>query len=252
MVLATRVTTHRFDPAESVLQVTFHLAPGLAPTCTVTGRLQGPFHRFADSVQIAYKPRPVSVGDPDRVVVQFVVPEPNLWSPATPYLYKGTLTLQQDDRLIATCMVSTGLRGLKLTSDGLRINGESTPLQALRISAMPELARLLELRAQGWNVLVGEGVAPIDLLNRADDLGFLTVFRGREFSSTEVEDWLEHPSFLGIVLEGMAPLEDSLIRHRRGRGYLIGVEGDHARVEAADLVLGSTRPEVPKPRLLLA
>lgn len=81
-VRSVTVEQTKVTPAEAVVTVRVE-ADG-----PVRGKLVGPFLPGVTTVAVAYPFRPT--GD-NPLTLTAVVPEPNLWTPATPFRYDGTV-----------------------------------------------------------------------------------------------------------------------------------------------------------------
>jgi hypothetical protein len=78
----------RVSPAEAVLLVHVELDAPL-PGAEVRGKLVGPRCPGVSTVEIAYPLRPLPATSDTALSLRAVVPEPNLWTAATPYRYDG-------------------------------------------------------------------------------------------------------------------------------------------------------------------
>ena len=119
-------------PAEAEVHVA--VVPERLDTRTeARGRLMGPQCRYASTVEVAYHLRPLLVptGRP-AIGLRAVIPEANLWSPETPYLYYGPVELYQDGARCDVVTVRHGLRACSVGPRGLRVNGRLTPLLGRR------------------------------------------------------------------------------------------------------------------------
>jgi hypothetical protein len=79
----------RVTPAEAVVVVRVEL-DGPPAGADLRGKLVGPRRPGATTVEVAYPLRPAD-GDPPTL--RAVIPEPNLWTPAAPFRYDGTVEL---------------------------------------------------------------------------------------------------------------------------------------------------------------
>jgi hypothetical protein len=105
----------RVSPAEADLLVIVE-ADRVDTGTELRGTLIGPKCPGVETVQIAYKLR--SAQRPDQphnsLAGRIVIPEPNLWTSETPFIYDGTVELWQDgercdNRAISTLFKQTSL-----------------------------------------------------------------------------------------------------------------------------------------------
>ena len=84
----------------------------VTPTTEVRGRLVGPRCRGVTTIEVAYPLRPFA-RQPDGVPPlsrRVVIPEPSLWEPEQPYLYRAVVELWEDGRLCDRAEFDYGLR----------------------------------------------------------------------------------------------------------------------------------------------
>src|SRR5438067_11144327 len=107
----TKLEIRRLSPAEAEVWVTAVLDT-VPPATELRGKLTGPHCPGVTTIELAYPLRPLSswTGAPGNVlVVRVIVPEPNLWTPETPFVYHGKLELWQDGQCCDTATVFVGL-----------------------------------------------------------------------------------------------------------------------------------------------
>lgn len=94
------VQQKRLSPAEAELWVLVHL-PMIGPTTQLRGSISGPFCANAQTIQVAYSLKPIKPpGFADNVMVgRILIPEPNLWTAETPFIYDGKVELWVDGKL---------------------------------------------------------------------------------------------------------------------------------------------------------
>src|SRR5262245_21059849 len=91
-IRSVQMRIRRLDPAEAEVQ--FHVVvdrrdEGLG----LNGRLVGPRCLYASTVEVAYPFRDEPRGEPNRLSTRAIIPEPNPWEPACPFLYEAILEL---------------------------------------------------------------------------------------------------------------------------------------------------------------
>jgi hypothetical protein len=167
------VLTTRFDPAEAEVSIT--VAPQHpAENLSLRGRLMGPRSPHVETIEIAYylQPAPSSA---DLLRVRVVIPEANLWSPQTPFLYEGPVELWSGEERVDQQQVVHGLRHAVLGRKGLRLNGHPFHIHGVTANTLAdEVAQ--RLRNAGCNLLVAKvGLESASVWEKAERLGFLVL-----------------------------------------------------------------------------
>ncbi len=179
--------------------------------------------------------------DRQQVRLSCALPQPALWSPATPNLYALRAVLVQSDTLVDEVWQETGLRKVEIAGSELRLNGAPLVLRGATwmeaynqhslLLAMDELNHLLAAAQQlGLNALRVTGHPPHPLLpSLCDRAGILLLeelplyylteahFRQPNFSplvQAQAREMIErdsaHPSVLAWGLGALAaPLSES-------------------------------------------
>jgi hypothetical protein len=86
----------------------------VTPATELRGRLMGPRCPGVSTIEIAYPLRPLSA-EGNTLTARVLIPEPNLWTEATPFVYEGPVELWQDGQCCDATRVTVGL---KLGSEG--------------------------------------------------------------------------------------------------------------------------------------
>ena len=76
-------------------------------------------------------PEELAAGAGREIVQEFRVPNPGLWSPKSPYLYKVRSEVLANDKRIDLEQTRIGIRRIQITADGFRINGEKMFLRGV-------------------------------------------------------------------------------------------------------------------------
>jgi hypothetical protein len=94
------VQQQRLSSAESVLWIIVHVE-AIGSKTLLCGCLVGPRCTGVETVQINYPIRQIYPdGYADNVLVgRIVIPEPNLWTSTTPFIYEGNVELWHDGAL---------------------------------------------------------------------------------------------------------------------------------------------------------
>jgi hypothetical protein len=111
-IRTTSLQLHRLSPAVAEVWAVVELEE-VTPTTELRGKLVGPRCPGVSTIEVAYPfrslARPISQ-DPNTLKVQAVIPEPNLWTETTPFIYEGTVELWQQGERQDTARVSIGLK----------------------------------------------------------------------------------------------------------------------------------------------
>lgn len=96
-ILDVKLATRRADAAEAEIWISATVEQK-NPTTQLRGRLVGPKCPGVSTVEVAYPlrsfPRPPA--DLPGLVARVVIPEPNLWEPACPFVYDGVVELWEE------------------------------------------------------------------------------------------------------------------------------------------------------------
>jgi len=103
---SVEIRHHVLNPMEAELHVYFALTRPLEGA-ELRGRLHGPICPGTDTVQIAYPIKKMHhpKADGHVVVGRIVIPEPSLWDPITPFVYRGFLEIWKGQGLLAKVRV---------------------------------------------------------------------------------------------------------------------------------------------------
>jgi beta-galactosidase/beta-glucuronidase len=95
------VQQKRLSPAEAELWVHVRVA-AIGPTTQIRGSLTGPLCQSVQTIQIAYPVRCIKPpGHSDNEIIgRVLIPEPNLWSAETPFVYEGNVELWDEGKLV--------------------------------------------------------------------------------------------------------------------------------------------------------
>ncbi|HYT95227.1 MAG TPA: hypothetical protein VEL76_41300 [Gemmataceae bacterium] len=112
---SVQIQQHRLSPMEADLRIIVEVDE---PTgAELRGRVHGPKCPGTETIQLAYPLRPVatSEGAADQfLAARVVIPEPNLWTQETPFVYEAVVELWRNGRQIDSM---THTFGLSLRSD---------------------------------------------------------------------------------------------------------------------------------------
>jgi hypothetical protein len=111
-ILNSSVEVRRLSSAEAELWVAVAVETVAADT-ELRGRFIGPRCPGVSTVEVAYPLRPIQSPaslPPNTLLARAFIPEPNLWTEATPYIYEGRLELWQEGTLVETAAVIVGLK----------------------------------------------------------------------------------------------------------------------------------------------
>jgi hypothetical protein len=118
------------------------------------------------------------------------IPNPLLWSPADPQLYRATLTLLRDGAVVDSKSVVFGVRSLGIDGPKITLNGEAIPIKAAEDAGYETVTflrpggllgsdkKVKALKELGFNAIVIPGrLAPRSLIEKANELGLLVIAR---------------------------------------------------------------------------
>jgi hypothetical protein len=176
----------------------------ITPATRLRGRLMGPGCQFASTVEVAYALRPIpspTDAGANELAARVVIPEGSLWDPQSPFLYGGPVELWEGDNRAGVVRVRHGLRRLQFGSRGLIVNGQPLAIRARALDDACSDEEALQLRREGYNVLVAPvRAATVSLWDTGDRFGFLLAGR---VDATDAESLdriaklRRHPSSLG-------------------------------------------------------
>jgi hypothetical protein len=212
-ILDAVVLNHRLDPIETELRIFVKTAQLTAAT-EIRGKLVGPRSVFASTVEIAYPMR--EIARTDHIELRVLIPEPNWWSPQSPFLYAGALELLQDGVVCDRLPISYGIRTVQLTTKGLRLNGKPISVRGRIVNPAIAEAGAAKLRDGGINTLiVRAGDDALAWSEFADRLGFFVIGTADNYAAFahSRHDLAAHPSTLGWIfnrfdLQAGAPDDD--------------------------------------------
>lgn len=78
-------------------------------TTELCGRLHGPRCPGVTTVEVAYHLQAM-VGAANTLIARVVIPEPNLWTDQTPFVYEGAVELWEEGQCRDRAAVSIGLK----------------------------------------------------------------------------------------------------------------------------------------------
>jgi len=229
------------------------------PATEIRGQLVGPTSPFATTVEVAYplQPFPKLPEGLPLLARRIVIPEPSLWSPEQPFLYRGAVEVWENGSCLERRLIRHGLRSARLGIDGLIWNGQRLLLTAWDRPELTE-SELRDLRRGGVNALLLDPNAGT-IWEAAERFGFVVIGKlgatlpadSEHSQSVACLGWLTPAKWLGRndVIEWIK------ITHRVHRRY-VGVELDSVReIELPDEISFVAGPsELPttlnRPRLL--
>jgi hypothetical protein len=106
------VELRRVSPAEADVWVKAEL-DAVTPTTELRGKLVGPRCPGVTTIELAYPFRPppsAPAAGANTLAARVVIPEPNLWTDQTPFVYEGSLELWEEGERCDTSPVTVRLR----------------------------------------------------------------------------------------------------------------------------------------------
>jgi hypothetical protein len=239
-IKSVALSKRRLDPIEAEIWIT--VDPEEVTTSTeVRGRLVGPRSPYGNTVEVAYPLRELANGSGSigirGITLQAVIPEPNLWHPATPFVYDGLVELWQDGKCVDRAEIRQGLRSLRLGARGPRLNDKPIMLLGTaRADTLKEDAAKLR-RSQCNAILAPISSESPSLWRTAEELGFFAIGEVKSSSAAKHAAVLAtggqgrkipYASMLGWLLTEAA-LRDELIGTAdiellSSNGGIVGVE----------------------------
>ena len=229
------ISTLRVDPIEADIGI--HVVPDtLFSDTQVRARFVGPACLYSSTVEVAYSVREHSrdydpTGIPHlkvpgipHITLRAIIPEPCLWDPESPFLYRGTFELCQGDKLVDRQTLDYGIRRVQLGPKELTCNGRPIILHGLEWKDYSsEQARALH--QAGFNTLLVPALEESGW-DLADRFGFLVLGRIQDpLDVAKSKNQKKHASNLGWVLN------EELLNHPIIQatgvsflGQLVGVE----------------------------
>jgi hypothetical protein len=108
----TTVEVRRLSAAEAEIWVTAEV-DRVTDATELQGKITGPRCPGVTTVEVAYPFRrpPRAAAEPtNRLAARVVIPEPNLWTKETPFMYEGRLELWQDAQRVDSTPLAVGLK----------------------------------------------------------------------------------------------------------------------------------------------
>ena len=107
----SRIKIRRLSPAEAEVWIVVE-PERLTPNTDLRGKVTGPRCPGVTTVEIAYPFQPFRRGDgqDNTLTARVLIPEPNLWTEATPFVYNARLELWEQGELAEVANLSVGLK----------------------------------------------------------------------------------------------------------------------------------------------
>lgn len=141
-----RLETVHLDPMRAEVWIDVAVWP-LLPGDEIQGKLVGPQCRYASTIEIGYPVRSRPGGG-----WHIIIPEPSLWTPDTPFVYRGQIEWRRGVEKVHQVSVYHTLYRLTQTSAGWRLNGKPLELRVAEATKASE-QELARLRAEGFNAI---------------------------------------------------------------------------------------------------
>lgn len=209
--LALQIHDRRLSPTEAEIWIS---AGGGQPGDELRGRVVGPTCAYSSTIEVAYPflPFPILPEGLPATSRRVVIPEPSMWSPTTPFLYRVIAELWRGGGALARGQARHGLRYVEHEPSGVKWNGRAFDLLAV-VGAGYVAETLPRLRDRGVNTLILEpGTA--GMWDLAERLGFAVVGRG-EVETPDLMRWCASPACLGWMLKNANDEQARLVRARR-------------------------------------
>jgi hypothetical protein len=109
----TNVQVRRLSPVEAEIWISADL-DRVTPSTALGGKMAGPRCPEVSTLEVAYPLQPFSPSEAqaaNRLAVRVLIPEPNLWTEAMPFVYEGAVELWQDGECCDRAPVSVAFKG---------------------------------------------------------------------------------------------------------------------------------------------
>src|SRR5262249_2070776 len=121
------------SPAQA--EVGLYVTPRrLTERTELRGRLMGPSFPYGNTVEVAYSLRPLPAPPGLKALAaRVILPQPSLWDPERPFLYRGPVELYEGGQMLQRVEVRHGLRQAVLGPRGLVWNGRPLTLRGREV-----------------------------------------------------------------------------------------------------------------------
>jgi hypothetical protein len=197
----------------------------------VRGRVVGPRSLYQQQRVESWPMRSVRHREQagESLIARTAIPEPGLWSPDNPLLYRVVVELWQDRQLCEVCGFDLGFRRSDMGPGDVLVNQKPVHLQGM--TCLPESRdETLARRQAGYNLVLA-GLGQWHWWVRASPMGFFLLERVALATLTPqyISLLCQQPCFLGFVLDqellGHSLTEmESFLRPWQESGVLIGME----------------------------
>jgi hypothetical protein len=185
------------NPAEA--DIRFHVAvDGAADRPALKGRLVGPRCAYASTVEVAYPLRETPAAEPNRLSMRAVIPEPNLWEPACPFLYEATVELFEHTKRLDSITMTVGLRTIGVSANSFVLNGRGFVPQPME-PAHPTESELAHARERFNTVVLPIRDDARPLWHACDQIGLGVL--GRVESQAALQLFDDHPCLLALIVD---------------------------------------------------
>jgi hypothetical protein len=164
----------------------------------VKGRLAGPRCRYASTVEVAYPLKDAPPGEPNRLSTRAIIPEPNLWEPACPFLYEVTVELFEDRNRIDAMTLTVGLRTIAVSGNSFVLNGKQFKPKAREVVHTNEV-ELVRAREQFNTVVLPVSDDARPLWHACDRIGLGVI--GRIDNESQSQLFANHACLLAWIVD---------------------------------------------------
>jgi hypothetical protein len=227
--------TTRYDPAETEVTVTVVFDDPDMEGLELKGRLAGPCTPLAETIEVPH-PLKMAAADEGLLRARVLLPDPCMWTPETPFLYRGPVEVWRHGQLRGRVQVQHGVKEMLLRQKGLRLNGEPFRLNCLQAKGVTA-EDLPRLRQHGINALLMNVNAETEpLWDAAEAWGFFLIAQVDPHDEAMLwraqEELLDHTSLFGWVLPQSLIREHQhwhnamMLLHGQRRDVFVGVKAD--------------------------
>ena len=195
------------EASDTVCRVYARLADVTERGWSLSGHLVGPNCAYADTLpaKFALSDRGPGAG----LLAAATVPEPCFWTPDMPHLYRATVELRREDKVLASATRDIGLRTLGAASGKLYYDAKRWVLRGVRMDSVP-LTDLSEWRELQTTLVVRHPSE--ELCRQASEVGVLLVAELETFDAAAIRRLARWAAVGMVVLPSEMDQERTTLR----------------------------------------
>ncbi len=175
--------------------------------CTLSGSLSGPECQYAQTLPARFDF--VDRGPGASILAAATVPDPCYWTPQMPHLYRATVSLMRDGKVVGSAVRVVGMRRLGAVGRDLRFDNQRWVVRGIALDAARSLEALTACHGASAALVVHE---PSDeLCQRASCAGVLLVAQLNQGNIAAIRHLSRWPAVGIIVLRSADPATDQAL-----------------------------------------